>query len=487
MKTLLVLAKQPELAAAMSAALDQDQYRVLLREQVRDAESLLCQGFIDACVIEADLTNIQPIRTLEQLHRLVPRCPILVYASGRQWEWEEDAYLLGATYILSKPVRAQLLNALLDRLWAPGETAKAINPARPIPAEPVRPVWFKDSWQTLAVLRNFSGILSNSLCSEALLKQFLLFLREILAVNRAAIFLRPPLCSLNLGGAASEDRRLRSACAIGLASGLLDHLTLSLEAGIGGYVYRQGRILRIGSEESNRDREIHKEFEILGVQVAIPILDRESLVGVAVFDGRLTGEPFANDELTLVFHLLEQLGLAIRNSWLHDELVTSHEMMADILNQLGSSCLVISQKMDVIHSNRAARSMFGPNPDSVAPLEFCDLPIVLSSKIFEALRNGQGMPPFFYQPSDHPERTYRVTISPFYRRNFNTANAVLLVVEDYTQQQHSQELEIESANLRLGATMAEHLRMRLAIPWCLSRPTNSCSPRELIIRNSAPR
>ena len=31
---------------------------------------------------------------------------------------------------------------------------------------------------------------------------------------------------------------------------------------------------------------MRKEFELLGTQAAIPILDRESLVGVAVFDGQ---------------------------------------------------------------------------------------------------------------------------------------------------------------------------------------------------------
>ena len=41
-----------------------------------------------------------------------------------------------------------------------------------------------------------------------------------------------------------RGRRLRSACAIGLAPGLLEHFELSLDGGIGGYLFREGRILR---------------------------------------------------------------------------------------------------------------------------------------------------------------------------------------------------------------------------------------------------
>ena len=51
---------------------------------------------------------------------------------------------------------------------------------------------FVNAAQTLDMLRDFSSILTHSLNAEAMLKQFLLFLREILSVNRAAIFLNRP-------------------------------------------------------------------------------------------------------------------------------------------------------------------------------------------------------------------------------------------------------------------------------------------------------
>jgi len=66
------------------------------------------------------------------------------------------------------------------------------------------------------------------------------------------------------------------------------------------------------SEEVRNDLEAQKEFELLGAHVAVPILDRETVLGVAVFDGRITGEPLVNSELELIFHLLEQLALAVK-------------------------------------------------------------------------------------------------------------------------------------------------------------------------------
>ena len=74
---------------------------------------------------------------------------------------------------------------------------------------------------------------------------------------------------------------MRSACAIGLSPGLLQHFELSFEAGIGGHLFRLGRILRRSGEEARTDIETQKEFELLGAQVAVPIANRDAIVGLA--------------------------------------------------------------------------------------------------------------------------------------------------------------------------------------------------------------
>jgi signal transduction histidine kinase/DNA-binding NarL/FixJ family response regulator len=456
MKTLLVLAKESGLATAVRAVLDPAGYRVVSQGDTWQAEPLLRQGTIDACILDADLTDIRPIRTLEHIRRVMPNCPVLVYASARDTEWEEEAYLLGVVHVLAKPIRANMLNALLGRLWKGQDSAtEFVSAPKPAP-EPTIPEPVRGPVRTLEVLRDFSAIFTHSLNSEALLKQFLLLLREIIGVNRAAIFLRTPLDALNVQNGL-EDHRLRSVCALGLPPGLLEHFQLSMGAGIGGYVHRKGRILQSSSEAAHLDREIQKEFELLGAQVAIPILDREVLVGVAVFDGRLTGEAFANEELALIFHLLEELGLAIRNSWLHDQIVANHEMMADILNQSGNGCLVVSRDLAILHANQAARDFFCRGDRRGAPLEFSDLPQAIGSRVFESLQSGVASPTFKYRPQGDPQVVYRLNVVPFKRKNSITSNAVLLMIEDFTRSEKSQLLEIEASNLRLVNSMAEHL------------------------------
>jgi DNA-binding NtrC family response regulator len=117
MKTILVLAKHPETAESVRAGLDVERYRVIHRGDVEEAEPFLRQAFLDVCIVDVELRDVQGIWVIERLKRRLPTCPVLVYTGNKQWEWEEEAYLQGVEHVLTKPVRARLLNALLDRLW----------------------------------------------------------------------------------------------------------------------------------------------------------------------------------------------------------------------------------------------------------------------------------------------------------------------------------------------------------------------------------
>jgi signal transduction histidine kinase/DNA-binding NarL/FixJ family response regulator len=459
-KTLLVLAGHPDLAQAVRAAVNPEHYRVIDRSTLEEAEPLLVHGLAEACLVDIELSDVQGIWFLEKLRRKAPKCPIIIFAGAKQSEWEEEAYLQGATHVLNKPVRGRMLTALLDRLWPASPTvprALAAAAAQPAETKVAEPAPAPTAAQTLSVLRDFSGILTHSLDAEGMLKQFLLLLREILSVNRAAVFLRQPFASLGQGLAMVESRRLRAACAIGLSPGLLQHFELSFEAGIGGHIFRLGRILRRYSEEARNDLETQKEFELLGGQVAVPILDRETVLGVAVFDGRITGEPLVNSELELIFHFLEQLGLAIKNIWLHEQLSGNHELMADILRELSSACVVVSRDLYILHANKTARKYFSRGERRGGDLEFSDLPQLLGTKVFQVLKTGAAMASFRYQPEDAPGTSYRIHIVPFQRQPAGLPAAALLMAEDLTQSEQLQRLEIEAANLRLISTMAYRL------------------------------
>ena len=458
MRTLLVIAPDTGLAAAIRAALDPSLYRVIEHNEFRDDQLRLTGPSIDACLFDVDLTTVEPIRNIARLRRLLPRCPVILFASDSHWTWEEEAYLLGVSHILTKPVRGRLLNSLLDSLFAaapaeqrpPTPRQPRLEDRRPPETPPI-------AGRMLELLRNCSCILCHGLCADSLLMEFLLLLREILGVNRAAIFLRPSPRGTAATESAGVSPRLTSACALGLAPGVLEDFELSLDGGIGGYLFRTGRVLRREGAEVERDPRMEREFDRLGVRVAIPVLDRQSLVGVALFDERLTGEPMTNDEIGLIFLLLEQLGLAIKNIWWHEQVSARQEMMFDILCNIKAGCVVVGHELNILHANGVARSFF-PRPNRPPEaFDFNDLPQVIGGKVFEVLKSGRPLADFRYQPAEAPERHYQLSITPFRKDNSPTPTAALLVVEDCTAADRLHQLEMETANLRLVRQMAERL------------------------------
>ena len=466
MKTILVLSPHPDFAETIRANLNPEKCQVVHRLSVEEAEPLLVHGLVGACMLDVDLMDVEGVWVIERIRRFDAKTPIIAYTANIQSEWEEEAFLHGATHVLAKPVRGRLLNSLLERLWnmpAIQRHARTPPPPAPLPSQiqfprtpELPPSRVASASQTLDVLRDFSSILTHSLNADAMLKQFLLFLREIFSVNRAAIFLNRPAPAAETP-LPEDSRRLRAVAAIGLSPGLLEHFGLSLDSGIGGQISRLGRILRRDSEEARADAEAQKEFELLGAQVAVPIPDRETIAGVAIFDVRITGEPLVNVELELIFHLLEQVGLALGNIRLHDQLAGNHEMMTGVLRELSSACIVVGRDLKVLHANKAARRHFGQKNKRTGELEFSDLPQALGARIYQVLKTGAAVGPYRYEPENSPGTVYSVSVVPFQRGDSAVPVSALLTADDLTQAEQLRHLEIETANLRLVKSMADRL------------------------------
>src|SRR4051794_9842104 len=105
MKTLLVLAQHPDLPQAIQSLLSPEQYRLVHRLSVEDAEPLLSHRAVDACIVDTEAGAVQGIWGIEKLRRRYPQCPVIVFTNERTWDWEEEAYVQGVSYILPKPVR----------------------------------------------------------------------------------------------------------------------------------------------------------------------------------------------------------------------------------------------------------------------------------------------------------------------------------------------------------------------------------------------
>jgi signal transduction histidine kinase/DNA-binding NarL/FixJ family response regulator len=456
MRTLLVISHQSSFAASIEAAVDSAGYRVIAREDPASAGSLLTQSAIDAIVLDPEHTGGVPIRAIEKVRAASPHCPLMVFAGSGARPWEEDAYLLGVEHVLDKPVRAKLLVSLLDRALA---TQRGQTAAPPPIIREAPPAQSAPSTTRLGIeeLRRFSSLLIHSLDAGQLVTNTLQQLREALGVNRAAVFLRKAGALPADGAPSSDDHWLRPAHTFGHDPSLIQNFPLSLATGLGQHLARHGRILRADGPEARANREIAREFQTLGSSVALPISDREALVGAVLLDEKITGGMFSDEELAGLFHWLEEVGVAVRNCWRHERLAATHGLIDDILAGLGSGCVVVGSNCGVLHANGAALRLLIPDRPNAKRIDFGDIPQQIGSLIFQVIQNGKPVNPFKWVPPVHSNTSCRVTILPFSVGEHSRSNAALLVLDDITEHERAARLEMEAGKLRLVRQMAWHL------------------------------
>ncbi len=456
MRTLLVITRQPAFASAIEASLDGGQNRVICKEDVVASGALITRGAVDVVILDLERSDTLAIRAIEAVRAMAPTCPLIVYSEQTQRPWEEDAYLLGVQHILEKPVRKRLLANLLDRAMAekPPELPTVIG-TPPLPfATAFQPM---PQSRALEPLRRFSSLLVHSLDAKKLLEDALQQLREALGINRAAVFLRKPNALATDGTPTQDDHWLRPAHTIGHEPGLIRDFPLSLASGLGQYLYKHARILRADHPEARASREITRDFATLGSAIALPIHDRQMLLGVLVIDERITGGGFADEDMVQLFHWLEELGIALRNCWRHEQLAATNGLIDDILAGLGSGCVVIGSNNGVLHTNEAALRLLAPSRATAKRLDFADIPQAIGSLVFLVLQKGEAVTPFKWQPPSLPGICCRVSIQPFTVGNSTRPNAALLVLDDVTEHERAIHLEIEANKLRLVRQMSWHL------------------------------
>jgi signal transduction histidine kinase/CheY-like chemotaxis protein len=456
MHTLLVVTQLSAFAASIEAALDPGTYRVITKESAVSAAALLGRGAVDAVILDLENPNGVDIRAIMDVRELDSDCPLIVFASHGHRAWEEEAYLLGVAHVLDKPVRARLLVYLVGRALA-GKPATGEAPAAVYHLPPVVDAPGHAPRRGLDELRRFSSLLVHSLNIHELLRDAVQQLREALGVNRVAVFLRKASALPTDGAPSIDDQWLRPAHTIGHDPSLIEHFPLSLATGLGRHLSQHGRILRSESAEVRASREISREFQTLTSAVALPINDREGLVGVLLLDERIIGGSFADEELAQLFHWLEELGVAIRNCRRHEQLVATHGLIDDILAGLGNGCIVVGSNCGVLHANPVALRLIAPGRTGNRRLDFAEIPQQIGSLIFTVIQNGQPAPAFKWVPPGRSDVSCRVTILPFTVGDSARPNAALLAIDDITEHERAAMLEMEASKLRLVRQMAWHL------------------------------
>lgn len=454
MLNLLVITPQDDARRRITALLPEASVKVSCKHDAAEATALVQRGIFDAILVIAMGASEHTLDEIRALRRARPEGFLAVIVDGAPLAWEEAALGAGSDIVLREPIAGAHLESLLRRLainTRPAATAPAGFGAR------ARGGAGSSTRGPLEILRDFSHVLGYSLDHKLFAEHFAAKVRDIVGVARIAVFLETPREALAGGG---PGPRLSCAAAIGIPADVIECFELSRTSGIGARLVHTPQILQArGDSESlldAPDQKTQREFEILGCEVAIPITDRTRTTGVAMLGGHFTGRPFTADELQLLFLLMEELGSALKNTWLHQQVTASHRLLADVLATLSSGCLVLDRNLQVLHANRAITAFVkGEHAGTTPRLEFSDLPPKLATPLYDTVVKGAPAQPFFFTDGSNGEKLFHASIIPFHATGGSLPQTAMLVLEDFTKIEAAKRFEIEASKAKLIALIAK--------------------------------
>ena len=320
---------------------------------------------------------------------------------------------------------------------------------------------------------NLSRLLGSSHDLRTLSEQVVSLLREMFGIGKIAVFARERDIGLvKTTSVGLPQGNLVRMASIGIPREMMKSFSLTLDSGIGRYAAAQAKILRrdtYGSDlASPFEPQIQKEFDVMGTEFAVPILDRDATLGVLTFGGKVTGEAFANEELELIFNLMNQLGMMISNIWLNHDVAGQQSFMRDVLAHIGNGVVVVSAKSKIAALNRRAGELLGLNETGAIGADASWLPSQIADLLYETLRMGK-----VHQQREvllqKTARSLSVSTSHFAaktddERSESSAFAVA-VIEDITdlkkQHAHTREVEQQEFILQLASRLSHELKNSL--------------------------
>ncbi len=457
MSHFLFIRNEPSIPTSLREVFSAPQNRIIIRQSALEAQSALARGAFDSVIVYAEGDTLELSRTLREIRELAPKISVVVIAPQYDVSAEKEAFDSGADLYFAEPIPTQTLVRVLANqrgdseslMIAPERTDRTIE----------RPAASANSASTLHVLRDLSHILSFSLDYKAFTQHFILKLRDHISFSRIGIFLESSAKQSLVKN--TRSKHLTCVASLGLPADLVDCFQLSREVGIGRELSEHPRILhKSGHSQApfqQASASIDKEFSVLGCHIAIPITDREDAIGLAVLNGPVTGREYTEDELELLYLLMEELGLAIRNSRLHSELAQHGQLIENVMHSMSSGAIVFSEDLDILYINDAAKRFLGVgqnNPDR--SIEFAELPSKLAMPVHRAVEKGELPDPFKISGLALDD-VYQVSIFPFTQKGelMLLPRPTMVIIEDFTKIEASKETALADTKTEIISLIAE--------------------------------
>lgn len=360
--------------------------------------------------------------SIDLLKQLAPsaRAPLFAIADTVRPEWEDAAVAAGAWHVFKAPLRPSIAHHMLGRARAAfaGTGSRVPATLAPVPTPASRDT------RDLTLLRDFSRVLAHPERDAAFVESFLGAVREVLGCNRLILYFRD----------SANAHAFHPVGAVGIDYRAFENFRLYREHGLGRLV--DGRIGVIVRERLSPDvpdqDAARREMDLFGADVAVPIAAGEGWAGLLLVGPRIAGATYSDPELTLVYHVMEELGAVMTQPRTEPARLGEGPLFPAILNALPVGCAMIDGALRIVAANDAFRSQLGS--ESANPMGIERLPATWANAIATAVarRSEQSRVELDHELSG-VLRHIRLTLQPLEAKS-GSDPIWLMVTEDITDE-----------------------------------------------------
>ncbi|MHA1866632.1 MAG: histidine kinase dimerization/phospho-acceptor domain-containing protein [Candidatus Heimdallarchaeaceae archaeon] len=179
----------------------------------------------------------------------------------------------------------------------------------------------------------------------------------------------------------------------GFSPTFAENFKLSIDDSLPRWLIDELRIIRKTEVEQKVYDEVFLDIknilDDLKAAICIPLSARGKLVGILTLGNQVTGIPYENAKLELLFTLASQISVAIKDICLHHQLKYQKNYIENILTGMSSGVITIDETEKITICNQRALSILKKKPHELKNHDLRTLPSPLGDMLFETLNTGK--------------------------------------------------------------------------------------------------
>lgn len=234
------------------------------------------------------------------------------------------------------------------------------------------------------VLCDFSRALNSRLDRDRFLELFLDAVKELVPVGKISVLLKT-----------EQSDSYYLAAHRGLDPLIIDQLQLAAAEGVMAWLSDRDGVLLclsglIDSNVAEYPAEVVQEMKLLQALVAVPLFVEGKLYGALLLGPKVTGTPFYEKELELLYTVCGNIAIALKDLALHKKLYNQKIFIESILQLMSNGVVSINNQDMIMTYNERAAKIFSTDQRSMIGQDLRVLPSPLGDMLYETLLTGKS-------------------------------------------------------------------------------------------------